>query len=84
MQRNATQNAPQTVKPRTDGQVFLDKFYLLMCTAKFYLTRSLVQKLVMPALQQGNLLVCVNVKENLTRNCAVGSCASIYLFVCGS
>ena len=36
--------------------------------------------LVMPALQQGNLLVCAAVKENLTRKCAVGSCASIYLF----
>ena len=31
------------VKPRTDEQFFLDKFYLLVCTTKkFSLTRSLV------------------------------------------
>ena len=44
------------LKPHTDEQFFLDKLYFLVCTAKidkFSLTRTLVEKLVMPAFQPG-------------------------------
>ncbi len=72
------------LKPRTDGQVFLDKFSLtsFICSCvrqkidKFSLTRSLVQKLVMPAFQQGNLLVCAAVKEMRSRELRIN------IFVC--
>jgi hypothetical protein len=60
-------------------QVFLDKFYLLVCMAKnwqvFLAKEPCFAKLVMPAFQQGKLLVCTAVKENLTRKCAVGNYA---------
>ena len=53
-------------------QVFIVQFYLLREKIdKFWLTRSLFQKLFTPAFQQGKMLMCTAVKENVTRNCAV-------------
>ena len=50
---------PEILKPPTDDQVFLDKFYNCLRVrhrlTSFSLTTSLVQKLVMPAFEQGSL-----------------------------
>ena len=44
-------------------------------TLSFSLTRSLVQKLVMPAFKKEKLFVCTASKENWTRNCALRHCS---------
>ena len=60
----------ETSTPRTDEQVFLDKFYLLVCTRKksqFFLDKEPALKASRTSFQQGNLLVCTCNNEHLTR-----------------
>ena len=59
---------------RTDEQLLLPSYICSCVRQKFNnisLTRSLVQKLVMSAFQQGKFFVSAAVKENETRNCAI-------------